>query len=89
MSNLQTRGYRRQFLQVVSVVMAALTGAAVLTTTVAHAQDTTTIRDVALQAIETNPEVQANWHAFRAAAEDVSVARGGYLPSVDLTAAAG
>lgn len=48
-----------------------------------------TVKDVALQALETNPEVQAAWHEFKAAAQDVRVARGGYLPTVDIGASAG
>lgn len=84
MSNAHKPGYSKPFLQILSAITAGLLALAV------QAQgDAATAREVALLAIETNPEVQANWHAFRAATEDVSVARGGYLPSVDLTAAGG
>ena len=48
-----------------------------------------TVKEAALTAIETNPDVQASWHEFRASAMDVRVARAGYLPSVDVGAAAG
>ncbi len=48
-----------------------------------------TVKDVALQAIEANPDVQASWHSFKATVEDVKVARAGYLPSVDLSASGG
>ncbi len=48
-----------------------------------------TVKDAALAAIETNPDVQASWHEFKASAADVGVARAGYLPSVDVAAAAG
>ena len=41
------------------------------------------------QAITTNPDVQARWHAFRAAIYEQEVARGGYFPRVDLTAGSG
>lgn len=47
------------------------------------------IRQAALEAIEGNPEVQASWHAFLAAGYDHRQARGGYLPSVDLSATTG
>jgi outer membrane protein, adhesin transport system len=50
---------------------------------------TGTLKDAALQAIESNPDVQASWHEFKAAALDVRVARAGYLPSVDVSATAG
>lgn len=48
-----------------------------------------TLRDVAQKAIETNPEVSVRWHNFRAAVEEVDVARGGFFPRVDLTAGTG
>ena len=48
-----------------------------------------TIKDVTLQALDGNPEVQAAWHEFKAATQDVRVARGGYLPTVDIGASAG
>lgn len=47
------------------------------------------VKDAALQAIESNPDVQASWHAFSAAAQEVRVARAGYLPSVDIGASTG
>lgn len=50
---------------------------------------TNTVKDAALQAIESNPDVQASWHEFSAAAYDVRVARAGYLPTVDIGASTG
>lgn len=47
------------------------------------------VKEAALKALESNPDVQASWHEFKAAAFDVRVARAGYLPSVDLAATAG
>lgn len=41
------------------------------------------------QAILRNPEVQARWHQFRAANEEIAAAQGGYLPRVDVSAYAG
>ncbi len=41
---------------------------------------------VVQRAIESNPEVQSNWHAFVSSGHDVDVARGGYLPTVDAVA---
>jgi adhesin transport system outer membrane protein len=47
------------------------------------------LRDAARQAVVSNPEVQARWSAFRAAEAEQDVARGGFLPQVDLTAGVG
>lgn len=60
-----------------------------------HAQEassataSTTAREVALQALQSNPEVQAQWQAFKASDYDMHTARAGYLPSLDLTAGTG
>ena len=48
-----------------------------------------TLKEVAQRAVLNSPEVTAKWHAFRAAEEEIGVARGGYFPRVDLTAGAG
>lgn len=48
-----------------------------------------TVKDAALQAIESNPDVQASWHTFSAAAQEVRIARAGYLPTVDIGASTG
>jgi len=55
----------------------------------ARAELAANVHDAALQAIETNPDVQAAWHAFNAAGYQVSEARAGYKPSVDLSASTG
>lgn len=47
------------------------------------------LREVAQKAVLNNPEVQSRWHAFRAANEEVDVARGGFFPRADLTLGAG
>ncbi len=47
------------------------------------------LRDAARKAVVANPDVQARWFAFRAADAERDVARGGYLPQVDLIASAG
>jgi len=51
----------------------------------AHAQ-VHTLRDAAQEAINSNPEVQAKWHAFLAANGERDVAFGGYLPHLDAQA---
>ncbi|WP_230179504.1 TolC family outer membrane protein [Aquabacterium sp. CECT 9606] len=43
----------------------------------------------AQKAIDGNPEVTARLNALRAATDEISVARGGYLPRVDLSASVG
>lgn len=55
----------------------------------ANAEIPASLRDAARKAVVSNPEVQARWHAFRAAEEDQQVARGGYLPQVDLQGSVG
>ena len=45
-------------------------------------------KEAAQIAVLKNPEVQARWHAFREASEEIGVARGGFLPRVDLLAGA-
>ena len=41
------------------------------------------------KAVTTNPEVQARWNGFNAANNERDVARGGFLPQVDLAATSG
>ena len=47
------------------------------------------LRQVVQQAISTNPEVMAAWNGFQAAGNDIGVAQGNYLPSVDVSAGIG
>lgn len=47
-----------------------------------------TLKESAQQAILTNPDILAKWHAFQAANGERDVAFGGYLPHADLQAAA-
>ena len=56
---------------------------------IAAAAPAATVREAVQRAVISNPEVQASWHAFRAAQEEQEVARGGYRPRVDLTAGIG
>ena len=48
-----------------------------------------TLKEVAQRAVLNSPEVTSKWHAYRAADEEIGVARGGYFPRVDLTAGSG
>ena len=54
----------------------------------AHAQ-TQSLRAVAQQAVLTNPEVLARWHAFEAANHERAAGAGAYLPRLDLAAGSG
>lgn len=47
------------------------------------------LRDIAQQAVLKSPEVTTKWHNYKAAEEEIGVARGGYFPRVDLNAGAG
>ena len=47
------------------------------------------LRAAAQKAITTNPEVTARFNAFRAANNEIDVARGGYYPRLDLSASVG
>lgn len=47
------------------------------------------LKDVAQRAVLNSPEVTSKWHNYRAADEEVGVARGGYFPRVDLTVGGG
>jgi adhesin transport system outer membrane protein len=55
----------------------------------AQAPAPATLKEVAQSAVLNSPEVTSKWHAYRAAEEEVGVARGGYFPRVDLTAGGG
>lgn len=47
------------------------------------------LKEVAQQAVLHSPEVTSKWHNYRAAEEEIGVARGAYLPRVDLSAGGG
>ena len=65
----------------------ALAGlAALLPIAVWAQQPSVSLAEAATRAINGNPEVEARWHAFRAARAEQGVARGGFLPQVDLSA---
>jgi adhesin transport system outer membrane protein len=55
----------------------------------AQAEPASKVHHAALQAIESNPDLQASWHTFKAASYQVGEARAGYLPSVDVAASSG
>lgn len=61
-------------------------GLIALASQVAFAQSTDPLKDTVQRAISTNPEVTAKLNAFRAAVDEVDVARGAYYPRVDLNA---
>jgi outer membrane protein, adhesin transport system len=59
------------------------------TSAAAMAQATSPIAKAAQTALQSNPEVSARFNALRASVEEIGVARGGFLPRVDLSAEAG
>ncbi len=83
MANLEMRG------RASNLLAATLIGCLSVNIPFSAADSATNVHDAAIQAIETNPDVQASWHAFKAAAYQVKEARGGYLPSVDLAIVGG
>ena len=46
------------------------------------------LKEAAQAAVLKNPEVMARWHAFRETTAEIGVARGGFLPRVDVLAGA-
>ncbi|MDR2186457.1 MAG: TolC family outer membrane protein [Azonexus sp.] len=55
-----------------------------------HAADgPITLKDAAQSAVLQSPEVTNRWHVYKAAEEEIGVARGGYFPSLDLSAGIG
>ena len=66
------------------IMLAAMTLAGITQSTLAAS-----LPETVEQAVLRNPEVQARWHQFRASSDEISAARGGYLPRVDLSAYAG
>ncbi|MCL2524504.1 MAG: TolC family outer membrane protein [Betaproteobacteria bacterium] len=58
--------------------------------TLGHAADAEiTLKEAAQRAVLQSPEVTSRWHAYKAASEEIGVARGGYFPSLDLSAGSG
>lgn len=47
------------------------------------------LKEAAQAAVLKNPEVQARWHAFKEADEEIGVARGAFFPKVDVSAGSG
>ncbi|MDR1662113.1 MAG: TolC family outer membrane protein [Azoarcus sp.] len=47
------------------------------------------LKEAIQAAVLKNPEVQARWHAFNEAKEEIGVARGGFFPKIDLSAGTG
>ncbi|WP_417585926.1 TolC family outer membrane protein [Nitrincola sp.] len=72
-----------------TLMVCLISGSCLLSASAYAQMDSTTIADIARKAIETNPEVQASWHAFMASGHDTEFASGGYRPIVDFTAGYG
>ncbi|MDE2211808.1 MAG: TolC family outer membrane protein [Betaproteobacteria bacterium] len=55
----------------------------------ATAAEESLLNQLTQKALLTNPDVLSHWHDFNAATQEIRVARGGYLPKVDLSSNAG
>ena len=64
-------------------------GTAMTTAAPPQAGPQLTLKEAAQAAVLKSPDVQARWHAFREAAEEIGVAEGGFLPRVDFSAGSG
>lgn len=69
--------------------VALLLAAVPVTPVAAQVPQHLTLKDAAQAAVLKSPEVLARWHAFQEASEEIGVARGGFLPKVDLTTGVG
>src|SRR4051812_25790713 len=67
----------------------AVLGCLAFLSAASFAEPAANVHDAVIQAIESNPDLQASYHTFRAASFQVGEARSGYLPSLDLAATAG
>jgi len=79
-----------QVLAVLALQLSATAGAQVAQPgQVSASPANSTLKDAAQAAVLKNPEVLARWHAFREASEETGVARGGFLPKIDVSAGSG
>lgn len=85
MSKAQVGQYPRKRTLFLSILLAL----SPLATSYAQEAGDGTVKAAVLKAIESNPDVQVRFHSFRASEHEVSEARSGYLPSVDLSASVG
>lgn len=51
---------------------------------VASAESPMSLKEIVEKTVTSNPEVQANFHTYRAAIQDQAAARGGYYPHADI-----
>lgn len=72
-------------LGVLTFTLSAMAQTPAPSVTLAHA----TLKEIAQEAVLHSPEVTSKWHNYKAADEEIGVARGGYMPRVDLSAGAG
>ncbi|MDR2112584.1 MAG: TolC family protein, partial [Candidatus Accumulibacter sp.] len=72
-----------------AILSALLFGMAGARAQSAAAPPPATLKEAVQTAVLKNPEVQARWHAFSEAEQEIDVARGGFFPKLDLSAGAG
>lgn len=68
------------FFFLISIIMFCVSGAGA---------EEVTVDQTVSKAIVSNPDIQAKWHAFQASDKELSSAKGGFLPKLDLTAGLG
>jgi adhesin transport system outer membrane protein len=79
-------------MKIMALVLSALfsgTAVAQVENQIGEVQVPFTLKEAAQSAVLRSPEVQARWHAFREANEEIDVGRGGFLPKIDLSAGIG
>ncbi|MDV2856225.1 MULTISPECIES: TolC family outer membrane protein [Oceanimonas] len=70
-------------------VLSVLAGACLLASAANAQESAASPAGIVEKAIATNPDVQASWRIFNASAYDIDFAKGGYKPTVDVTAGYG
>jgi adhesin transport system outer membrane protein len=74
---------KKRFGFAVPVLISAITLAIA---TMGAQADGLTLKDAVQQSVLKNPDVLTRWHAFKAATENIEAVKGGYRPTVDVTA---
>lgn len=72
-----------------NAILIALLATFPLLATAAPAGAPVTLKEVAQQAVLNSPEVTSKWHNYKAAEEEIGVARGGFFPRIDASAGVG
>ncbi len=74
---------KKQFGLALPVLIGAI---ALAISSMAAQADEMALKDAVQQAVLKNPDVLTRWHAFKAATENIEAVKGGFRPTVDVTA---